>query len=58
MNLKMYCPNEKCGYDGEKPYQLDLRAESYMDVNNIATIYCPHCKEPLECLKKKEEASS
>jgi hypothetical protein len=53
-SIKFICTNPDCSYTEFGPFEIELRTESYMDENNIATLFCPHCKSALsrgDCLE-------
>lgn len=47
MKHLMVCENEKCPFEGEKPYSTCIAEEAILDENNMAAAYCPHCQSPL-----------
>ena len=49
MNVKYICKNKGCRDSAGRTYELSVPAESIMDDKNIATFFCPHCNEKLEC---------
>lgn len=48
MKIKLHCrDDENCPSD-IKPFVMEIDDEAVMDVNNIATVFCPHCNRTLE----------
>lgn len=45
MQITYLCPNKSCTSEDGKPYTQAFTSESYMDDNNIATVYCPRCQQ-------------
>ena len=41
------CENISCSFPGEGQFKMKLNFESIMDQNNVATVFCPFCKEPM-----------
>ena len=43
MKIKLLCRDEeKCPADIQ-PFMLEIDEEAVMDVNNLATVFCPYC---------------
>lgn len=51
--MEYYCPEKSCAFDGNDPYVFKITAEAYMDVHNMAVIYCPHCLTKM--IKREKE---
>jgi hypothetical protein len=49
--MKYLCMENKCPFDGTKPFVLSIPQEVCVDKHNIATLFCPHCGSNL---KEKE----
>jgi hypothetical protein len=48
MKIKLKCRNdEKCSAEA-KPFTWEIDDEAVMDVNNMATVFCPHCNRSLK----------
>ena len=48
MKIKLHCrDDENCPSD-VKPFTMEIDDEAVMDVNNIAAVFCPHCKRTLK----------
>ena len=55
MEKKYCCTNpDCCGKDKEK-FKMTLTLEGIMDEQNVAQMFCPHCKEPLVYCDGSEE---
>lgn len=48
MEIKYYCDNDNCHEELKKPYVFTLKLDTVMDENNIAQMFCPHCKSELK----------
>ena len=46
--MEFYCPEKDCKAKSDKPYYVNLPPEKYMDENNMADMFCPHCGKTLE----------
>ena len=53
MEIKYFCENKKCKIGDQKPFVKVLEMDAIMDEKNVADLFCPHCKQPLQ---KKETA--
>ena len=48
MKIKLLCrDDEKCPSE-TKPFMIEIDEEAVMDVNNIATVFCPHCNRKMK----------
>lgn len=47
MEASFDCKNISCSFPGEGQFEMKLNFESIMDKNNVATVFCPFCKEPM-----------
>ena len=47
MHACFCCESENCHPADGKPYQIAIQSEAIMDENNLASIFCPHCRTPL-----------
>ena len=48
MKIKLFCrDDEKCPA-AIKPFIIEIEEEAVMDVNNIATVFCPHCNRTMK----------
>lgn len=47
MEAKFDCENISCSFPGKGQFKMKLNFESIMDKNNVATVFCPFCKEPM-----------
>lgn len=52
--MEYFCPKENCDYKGSRPYILILPEEACVDVNNIASIFCPYCQSVLQPVYTEE----
>lgn len=50
MSTKFYCTNDICVHADKGPFVLELAQEAVMDGNNLATIFCPKCGNPMKKL--------
>lgn len=46
MHFQMICESRSCSYEN-RPYVLEIRSEAAMDERNMATMFCPYCKQAL-----------
>jgi hypothetical protein len=53
MEIKYYCNNRLCGESQKKTYVLKIKKELVMDDNNMAQMFCPHCKTALSIEKNQ-----
>ncbi len=44
MEVQYLCQNNNCSYPGDTKCEIRFKAESIMDNNNLATVFCPFCK--------------
>ena len=52
MKIKLICrDDENCTAD-IKPFMIEIDEEAVMDVNNIATVFCPYCNRTMKSLEK------
>jgi hypothetical protein len=42
--MKYVCFEKDCYYEGEGKFFIHLKGELCVDMNNIATIFCPYCR--------------
>jgi len=47
MHIRFCCESETCRTANGKPYQIAIQSEAIMDDNNLASLFCPHCRGPL-----------
>lgn len=47
MDIKLACQNEDCTYQGAEDYVMCIPSEAVMDENNMAVVFCPHCRKTL-----------
>ena len=48
MKIKRLCrDDESCAAD-IKPFIIEIDVEAVMDVNNIATVFCPYCNRTMK----------
>ena len=47
MEIKFRCENENCQSPEAQPYVKILEVDAIMDEKNMATLYCPYCKQAL-----------
>ena len=57
MSTKFYCNNEQCSHSDQGPFVLELSAEAVMDRNNLATIFCQRCGNPMQPLPADSDQS-
>ena len=52
MKIKLLCrDDENCPAD-IKPFMIEIDEEAVMDVNNIATVFCPYCNRTMKSLEQ------
>ena len=54
--MDFYCPEKNCPSSGIERYVLRLPDEAYMDEQNLATVFCPHCGRTL--VRKKTDSET
>ena len=54
--MDFYCPEKNCPSSGIQTYVLRLPDEAYMDEQNLATVFCPHCGRTL--VRKKTDSET
>lgn len=47
MGATFHCTNINCNFPGENQFKLKFNTESIVDINNLATVFCPFCKQPM-----------
>lgn len=47
MGIRYLCTNTNCNYPGNSQFEMLFKEETIMDSNNIATTFCPFCKQEL-----------
>lgn len=47
MDAVFDCKNISCSFPGEGQFKMKLNSEYIMDKNNVATVFCPFCKESM-----------
>jgi hypothetical protein len=47
MKRKFHCTNADCSFGKSSDSVYEIHQEAWMDENNIATIFCPYCKQEL-----------
>lgn len=50
MTTKFFCNSDRCLHADKGPFVLELAQEAVMDGNNMATIFCPKCGNPMKPL--------
>jgi endogenous inhibitor of DNA gyrase (YacG/DUF329 family) len=55
MSTKFYCNSETCTHADKGPFVLELAQEAVMDGNNLATIFCPRCGNPMKELPENPQ---
>ena len=58
MSTKFYCNSEICTHADKGPFVLELSQEAVMDGNNLATIFCPRCSNPMKQLDSDPQKSA
>ena len=48
MKIKLICRDDDGCPADVKPFMIEIDEEAVMDVNNIATIFCPHCNRKMK----------
>ena len=48
MKVRFHCNNDECCTREKEPYIYEIEHEAWMDEQNIATVYCPHCNCTME----------
>ncbi len=56
MEVIYTCENTNCSFPSEGRYELVFRCKSIMDEKNVATFFCPYCKEKLKTGGYREAA--
>ncbi len=54
METKYICTHVHCSHPGTRRFEMSFRPESIMDEKNVATPFCPFCKNemilaPVDC---------
>ena len=57
MSTKFYCNSEQCSHSDQGPFVIELAAEAVLDGNNLATIFCRHCGNPMQQLPSDSDQS-
>ena len=52
MELTYICENKNCRQIDKGPFMMKLNIETVMDEKNVAAMFCPHCKQPLNKERK------
>jgi hypothetical protein len=47
MGATYNCTNINCNFPGKGPFEMTFNTESIIDINNLATVFCPFCKKPM-----------
>lgn len=47
MEIIYACRNHNCSYPGKNRFEMTFDAETIMDDRNMATIFCPFCKNEM-----------
>ncbi len=47
MEIKYICTHNHCSYPGSTRFTMSFKAESIMDDKNVATPFCPFCKNEM-----------
>jgi hypothetical protein len=48
MKIKLLCRDDNNCPADIKPFTIEINEETVMDVNNFATVFCPHCNRTLK----------
>lgn len=55
MDLTYICVNNNCSFPGATSFEMTFKAESIMDENNVASLFCPFCKHELMLVRTPDE---
>ena len=55
MDLSYTCVNHNCSFPGATPFEMTFKAETIMDENNVASLFCPFCKHELILVRVPDE---
>lgn len=47
MGTTYNCTNINCNFPGKDQFKMTFNTESIIDINNLATVFCPFCKQPM-----------
>ncbi len=47
MDTIYVCTNKNCSFPGSNPFEMTFKSETIMDANNVASLFCPFCKEEM-----------
>ena len=57
MKIKLLCrDDEECPSD-IKPFMIEIDEETVMDINNIATVFCPFCNRAMNSPEHSDNGS-
>jgi hypothetical protein len=48
MKIKLICRDDENCPAEITPFMMEIDEEAVMDGNNIATVFCPHCKRTMK----------
>ena len=48
MEFSYTCRNQNCCFPGKNNFKMTIDQETVMDERNIATVFCPFCKNEME----------
>ena len=48
MGATYNCTNINCNFPGKDQFEMTFNTESIIDINNLATVFCPFCKKAME----------
>lgn len=61
MGPNYHCTNINCSFPGKGQFEMTFDTESIIDINNVATVFCPFCKKQMvtsDLLKGRKDAAA
>ena len=55
MKIQLFCRDDDKCPSATKPYMIEIDEETVMDINNIATIFCPYCNRAMKVREHAED---
>jgi hypothetical protein len=53
--MEFSCFTEGCPFEGPGSYVVTIAPEAFIDENNYATIFCPHCQNEMIKMEYNED---
>ena len=47
MDTIYICDNNNCSFPGATSFEITFKSETIMDDNNVASLFCPFCKQEM-----------